>query len=131
MAARFLRLPVRFRPARMGRMRLLSQSSTRPDRSYCIPRIFQRTARLAGARSPWTRRATLTLSAGYCSTFLICRARSLLHTGAFQTTMPDFPIEGAPQLGFITKLNATGSALIYSTFLYASDDTWIGAFVVD
>ena len=51
--------------------------------------------------------------------------------GAFQTTMPDFPIEGAPQLGFITKLNATGSALIYSTFLYASDDTWIGAFVVD
>ena len=48
--------------------------------------------------------------------------------GAFQTAMP---IQAGAQFGFITKLNAAGSALVYSTFLYASDSTGIGALTVD
>jgi uncharacterized protein (TIGR03437 family) len=51
--------------------------------------------------------------------------------GAFQTTMPVFPAQGTPSISFITKLNAAGSALIYSTFLYASSGTGIGSLVVD
>lgn len=51
--------------------------------------------------------------------------------GAFQTTIPQFAIQSAPFIGFITKLNASGSALIYSTFLYASDSTDVRDFVVD
>jgi uncharacterized protein (TIGR03437 family) len=34
--------------------------------------------------------------------------------------MPDFPMQTAPGFGFITKLNAAGSALMYSTFLDAA-----------
>ena len=51
--------------------------------------------------------------------------------GAFQTTPPVFPAQGTPYVSFITKLNAAGSALIYSTFLYASSSTEIGGLVVD
>jgi hypothetical protein len=51
--------------------------------------------------------------------------------GAFQTTIPVFPPQGTPFAGFITKLNAAGSALIYSTFLFASGSTEIGSLVVD
>jgi uncharacterized protein (TIGR03437 family) len=51
--------------------------------------------------------------------------------GAFQTTVPNFAIQSAPAFGFLTKLNAAGSALVYSTFLYASDNTWISRLTVD
>ncbi len=51
--------------------------------------------------------------------------------GAFQTTIPEFPAQGTPFVAFITKLNAAGSALIYSTFLYADGSTEIGGLVVD
>ena len=51
--------------------------------------------------------------------------------GAFQTTIPEFPAQGSPFIGFITKLNATGSALIYSTFLGATGNTEVGGLVVD
>ena len=46
--------------------------------------------------------------------------------GAFQTAMPESQF-----FGFITKLNAGGSALEYSTLIYASDSTGIGALTVD
>jgi uncharacterized protein (TIGR03437 family) len=51
--------------------------------------------------------------------------------GAFQTAMPESAIQAGAQFGFITKLNASGSALVYSTFLYASDSTGIGGLTVD
>jgi uncharacterized protein (TIGR03437 family) len=51
--------------------------------------------------------------------------------GAFQTAVPQFAIQSSPSFSFITKLNAAGSALVYSTFLYASGDTWIASFAVD
>jgi len=51
--------------------------------------------------------------------------------GAFQTTIPQFAIQSTPDVGFIAKLNASGSALVYSTFVYASDGTGLADFVVD
>jgi uncharacterized protein (TIGR03437 family) len=51
--------------------------------------------------------------------------------GAFQTSVPDFAIEDDPGFGFITKLNAAGSALVYSTFLSASDITGITSLFID
>jgi uncharacterized protein (TIGR03437 family) len=45
--------------------------------------------------------------------------------GAFQTTPPILPIQVNPAFAFLTKLNAAGSALVYSTFLYASNRIWI------
>ena len=50
------------------------------------------------------------------------RVLVLLHEGASEADL---------QFGFITKLNAAGSALIYSTFLYASGSSWIVSLAVD
>ncbi len=52
--------------------------------------------------------------------------------GAFQTAPPVAQaVGGLDSFEFIAKLNAAGSALVYSTFLYASDDTWISSLAVD
>lgn len=51
--------------------------------------------------------------------------------GAFQTSVPDLPIQVGRGFGFLTKLNGAGSALLYSTFLSASDDTGITGLSVD
>jgi hypothetical protein len=45
---------------------------------------------------------------------------------AFDTTF-----NGGPEDGFVTKLNSTGSALIYSTYLGGSDDDFIADTVLD
>ena len=51
--------------------------------------------------------------------------------GAFQTTPPSEPSQIGIPLSFISKLNTTGSALIYSTLLYASDSLWATDLKVD
>jgi len=51
--------------------------------------------------------------------------------GAFQTSLPNFAIQSSSAFGFLTKLNAAGSALVYSTFLYASDNTYVGHLTLD
>lgn len=51
--------------------------------------------------------------------------------GAFQTSLPNFAIQSSPAFGFMTKLNAAGSALVYSTFIYASDNTYISRLTLD
>jgi uncharacterized protein (TIGR03437 family) len=51
--------------------------------------------------------------------------------GAFQTNLPNFAVQSSPTFGFVTKLNAVGSALGYSTFLYASDNTYISRLTLD
>src|SRR5260370_42355993 len=48
--------------------------------------------------------------------------------GAFQPSPPDFEASGNLGLGFVTKLNVAGSALIYSTYLYASADVGLSGF---
>ena len=52
-------------------------------------------------------------------------------SGAFQTTPPSEPSQVSIPLSFISKLNATGSALIYSTLLYASDSIGVGDLKID
>src|SRR5262249_55699746 len=42
--------------------------------------------------------------------------------GAFLSTTPQPPPLGSPNDAFVTKLNATGSALVYSTFLGGGQD---------
>ena len=51
--------------------------------------------------------------------------------GAFQTTNPEGAFQTTNPEGFITKLNANGSALVYSTFLSASGGTGISGLAVD
>ena len=51
--------------------------------------------------------------------------------GAFQTAPPSFPIQLGTSFSFLTKLNAAGSALVYSTFLCASDYTAIASLAID
>ncbi len=51
--------------------------------------------------------------------------------GAFQPSPPDFEASGNLGLGFVTKLNVAGSALIYSTYLYASADVGLSGLAVD
>lgn len=51
--------------------------------------------------------------------------------GAFQRSPPHFAIQTGAGFGFLTKLNAAGSALVYSTLLYASDSTWITSLAID
>ena len=52
-------------------------------------------------------------------------------SGAFQTTPPSEPSQVSIPLSFISKLNATGSALIYSTLLYASGSLGVGDLKID
>jgi uncharacterized protein (TIGR03437 family) len=52
-------------------------------------------------------------------------------SGAFQTSLPNFAIQSSSAFGFLTKLNAAGSALVYSTFLFASDSTYISHLTMD
>ena len=51
--------------------------------------------------------------------------------GAFQTTAPVSPLQWNPQFGFVTKLNAAGSAPVYSTLLYASNQVTPNGLAVD
>jgi uncharacterized protein (TIGR03437 family) len=51
--------------------------------------------------------------------------------GAFQSNPPDFEAAGNLGVGFVTKLNAAGSALIYSTYLYASAGVGLNGLAVD
>ncbi len=53
--------------------------------------------------------------------------------GAFQTTCPTGACGGSPEVGaaFLTKLNSTGSALIYSTYLGGSAYDFGSGVVVD
>ncbi len=51
--------------------------------------------------------------------------------GAFQTTAPSYPIQSNPGFGFVTKLNTAGSALVYSTLLYSSQQVRPYALTVD
>jgi hypothetical protein len=50
--------------------------------------------------------------------------------GAFQTKNPS-TFATLPESGFVTKLNATGSALIYSTYLGGSGYSGIGGLAID
>lgn len=51
--------------------------------------------------------------------------------GAFQTNLPDFEAAGNLAVGFVTKLNAEGATLIYSTYVYASADVGLSGLAVD
>ena len=51
--------------------------------------------------------------------------------GAFQTLPPHFAIQSGTEVGFVTKLSADGSALVYSTLLYASDTVGILSMALD
>ncbi len=50
--------------------------------------------------------------------------------GAYQTTTHE-PANDAPQEGFVTKLNTTGSALVYSTYLGGSGRDWSYNILID
>src|SRR5260370_11467802 len=51
--------------------------------------------------------------------------------GAFQTSLPNFATQSNSAFGFLTKLNAAGSALVYSTLLSASDTVYITGLTFD
>jgi uncharacterized protein (TIGR03437 family) len=52
-------------------------------------------------------------------------------SGAFQTTAPGMPIQNSQAYGFVTKFNATGAGLVYSTLVAASGQVLPTGLTVD